>query len=114
MESIRHECDGSGHCNMELFSGSVMRVAYCHNLSPDTPDWPPTHLWDLTYPPTSTLDSGHSDFPTTPGTIFSCPTDPTCLPTCLPATPEDSIWSGSHMKMCTWCTGPSNRSSDAL
>ena len=85
----------------------------CHNLSPDTPDWPLTHLWDPTYPLTSTLDSGHSDFPTTPGTLFSYPTDPTCLPTCLPATPEDSIWSGSHMKMCTWCTGPSHRSSDA-
>src|SRR5882672_2148465 len=39
------------------------------------PDWPPTHLWDPTYLPTCTLDSGHSDFPTTPGTLVSCPTD---------------------------------------
>jgi len=47
------------------------------------------------------------------GTLVSCPTDPTCLLTCLPATPEDSAWSGSHMKMCTWCTRPSHQSSNA-
>src|SRR5882672_2352691 len=85
----------------------------CHTLVPDSPNWPLTHLWDLTYLLTCTLDSGHSDFPTTLGTLVSSPTDLTDLPTCLPATPEDSTWLGSHMKMCTWCTRPSNRSSDA-
>src|SRR5882672_9636430 len=82
----------------------------CHTPVLDNPDWPPTHCLDPTYLPTCTLDSGHSDFPTTPGTLISCLTDQTCLP----ATPEDSVWLGSHMKMCTWCTGPSNRSSDTL
>src|SRR5882672_426514 len=101
------------HVGQHIFCFALCIPADCHNPSLDTPDWPPTHLWDPTYPPMSTLDSGHSEFPTTPGTLVSCPTDPTCLPTCLPATPEDRIWSGSHMKMCTWCTGPSNRSSDA-
>src|SRR5882672_7420425 len=86
----------------------------CHTPAPDSPDWPPTDLWDPTYLLTCTLDSRHSDFPTTPGTLVSCPTDLTCLPTYLPATPEDNTWLGSHMKMCTWCTRPSNRSSNAL
>src|SRR5882672_10789199 len=71
----------------------------CHTPAPDSPDWPPTHLWDPTYLPTCTLDSGHSDIPMTPGTLVSCPTDLKCLPTCLPATPEDSTWLGSNMKM---------------
>src|SRR5467141_2325575 len=61
----------------------TIKGRHCHNPAPDTPDWPPTHLWDPTYLPTCTLDSGHSDFPTTPGTLVSCPTDPTCLLTCL-------------------------------
>ena len=26
-ESIQHECDGSGCCNVELFGASVMRLA---------------------------------------------------------------------------------------
>src|SRR5882672_10467156 len=88
-------------------------VVWCHTLALDTPSWPLTHLWDPIYLPTCTLDSRHSDFPMTLGTLVSCPTDPTCLPTCLPATSEDSVWSGSHMKMCKWCTGPSHQSSDA-